>query len=156
LTGNIPNACYFSISRNNTSPSGLKLALKVPFSFPLNYTIFLSEILHELGLLLSDIARIYLLLGLQLWLLALNLDRVPYYVVFSRYTNRLRFFQLTGGHYYDNQGNWVATDAERANLAEAQLQQVALNLLRQGMTLEQVAQLTGLSLEQVQRIADER
>lgn len=118
--------------------------------------------------------------------------RVPYYVVFSRYTNRLRFFQLTGGHYqeqvlnwdhpriwiselelglglwqgefegvtrqwlrwYDNQGNWVPTDAERATQAETQLQQVALNLLRQGMSLEQVAQLTGLSLEQVQGIAD--
>lgn len=120
--------------------------------------------------------------------------RVPYYVVFSRYTNRLRFFQLTGGHYqeieldpdhpriwiselelglglwqgefegiprqwlrwYDNQENWVPTDAERAFLAEAQLQQVAVNLLRQGMTLEQVAQLTGLSLEQLERIADSR
>lgn len=120
--------------------------------------------------------------------------RVPYYVVFSRYTNQLRFFQLTGGHYqeqdldpdhpriwiselelglklwqgefegiprqwlrwYDNQGNWLPTDAERANLAEAQLQQVALNLLRQGITLEQVAQLTGLSLEQLKWIADER
>lgn len=118
--------------------------------------------------------------------------RVPYYVVFSRYTNRLRFFQLTGGHYqeqvlnsdhpriwisefelglglwqgefegvtrqwlrwYDNQGNWIPTDAERATQAEAQLQQVALNLLQQGMTLKQVIQLTGLSLEQVQRIAD--
>ncbi len=118
--------------------------------------------------------------------------RVPYYVVFSRYTNRLRFFQLTGGHYqeqvqdsdhprvwisefelglglwqgvfegvtrqwlrwYDNQGNWIPTDAERATQAEAQLQQVALNLLQQGMTLEQVIQLTGLSLEQVQGIAD--
>ncbi len=118
--------------------------------------------------------------------------RVPYYVVFSRYTNRLRFFQLTGGHYqeqvldsdhprlwiselelglglwqgefegvarqwlrwYDNQGNWIPTDAERATQAEAQLQQVALNLLQQGMTLEQVAQLTRLSLAQVQKIAD--
>ena len=27
--------------------------------------------------------------------------RVPYYVVFSRYTNRLHFFQLAGGHYQE-------------------------------------------------------
>jgi Uma2 family endonuclease len=115
--------------------------------------------------------------------------RVPYYVVFSRYTNQLRFFQLTAGQYqeqlldsnhpriwiaqlelglglwqgefegvtrqwlrwYDNQGNWIPTDGERATQAEAQLQQVVLNLLQQGMTIEQVAQLTGLSLEQVLR-----
>jgi Uma2 family endonuclease len=114
--------------------------------------------------------------------------RVPYYIVFSRYTNQVRFFQLTGGRYqeqaldpaqprlwipelglglglwqgafegvthhwlrwYDDQGNWIPTDAERATQAEAQLRQVALHLLQQGMTVEQVAQLTGLSLEQVQ------
>jgi Uma2 family endonuclease len=113
--------------------------------------------------------------------------RVPYYIVFSRYTNRVRFFQLTGGRYqeqvldpsqprlwlpelglglglwqgafegvarhwlrwYDNQGTWLPTDAERAMQAEAQLRQVALHLLQQGMTVEQVAQLTGLSLDQV-------
>lgn len=118
--------------------------------------------------------------------------RVPYYIVFSRYTNRLRFFQLTGGRYqeqtldlthprvwipelrlglglwqgefegvtrhwlrwYDAQNNWIPTDTERATQAEAQLQQVALNLLQQGMTVEQVAQLTGLSVEQVQRMVD--
>lgn len=116
--------------------------------------------------------------------------RVPYYIVFSRYTNRLRFFQLTGGRYqeqgldttqpriwipelglglglwqgafegvtrhwlrwYDNQENWIPTDAERALQAESQLQQVALNLFQQGMTVEQVAQLTGLSLEQIRTI----
>ena len=114
--------------------------------------------------------------------------RVPYYIVFSRYTNQVRFFQLTGGRYqeqaldpaqprlwipelglglglwqgafegvtrqwlrwYDAQEEWIPTDAERATQAEAQLRQVALNLLQQGMTVEQVAQLTGLSLEQVQ------
>ena len=27
--------------------------------------------------------------------------RVPYYIVFSRYTNTLRFFQLVGGHYQE-------------------------------------------------------
>lgn len=110
--------------------------------------------------------------------------RVPYYVVFSRYTNRLRFFQLNRGRYqeqvldsdrpriwisefelglglwqgefegvtrqwlrwYDKQGNWVPTDAERAMQAEAQIQQIALNLLQQRMTLEQVTQLTGRQL----------
>jgi predicted transposase YdaD len=56
--------------------------------------------------------------------------------------------------WYDDQENWIPTDAERATQAEAQLRQVALNLLQQGMTVEQVAQLTGLSLEQVQGLND--
>jgi predicted transposase YdaD len=56
--------------------------------------------------------------------------------------------------WYDDQGNWIPTDAERATQAEAQLRQVALSLLQQGMTVEQVAQLTGLALEQVQGIDD--
>jgi Uma2 family endonuclease len=114
--------------------------------------------------------------------------RVPYYIVFSRYTNRLRFFQLTGGRYqeqlldpiqpriwipelklglglwqgafegvtgqwlrwYDEQENWIPTDGERATQAEAQFWQAARHLLYQGMTIEQVAQLTGLSLELIQ------
>ncbi len=135
--------------------------------------------------------------------------RVPYYIVFSRYTNQLRFFTLVGGHYqeqalnpdnpriwipeleiglglwqreyegitrlwlcwYDDQGNWIPTDTEqerqekeqerqRAEQAESQLQQVVsqleqivLNLLQQGMTLEQVARITGFSEEQVQRLS---
>ncbi|GAC1452568.1 MAG: hypothetical protein NVSMB70_20540 [Chamaesiphon sp.] len=29
--------------------------------------------------------------------------RVPYYVVLSHYTNRVRFFQLVGGHYQEQQ-----------------------------------------------------
>ncbi|WP_448283964.1 Uma2 family endonuclease [Phormidesmis priestleyi] len=144
--------------------------------------------------------------------------RVPYYIVFSRYTNQLRFFQLTGGHYqeqpvdpdrprlwipdlklglglwqgtfegidhlwlrwYDEQGNWALTDTEheqqqaiqerrqveyerqqaererqRAIQAEAQLKQVVLNLIRSGMTIAQVAQLTGLSETTVDRFASE-
>ncbi len=137
--------------------------------------------------------------------------RVPYYVVFSRYTNRLRFFKLIGGRYqeqaldpenpriwipelelglglwqgeyegitrqwlrwYDDQGNWIPTDTEqerqekeqerqekeqaleRADRAESQLQQVVLNLLQQGMTVEQVAQITGFSEEQVQQLSEE-
>jgi Uma2 family endonuclease len=119
--------------------------------------------------------------------------RVPYYIVFSRYTNQLRFFQLTGGHYqeqpldpdrprlwipelklglglwqgnfegidrlwlrwYDEQRNWVLTDTEqqrqRAIQAETQLNQVVLNLIQSGMTVAQVAQLTGLSQAAVDR-----
>ncbi len=121
--------------------------------------------------------------------------RVPYYLVFSRYTNRVRFFKLVGGHYqeqaldpenpriwipelevglglwqgeyegierqwlrwYDDQGNWIPTDTEqerqRADRAESQLQQVVLNLLQQGMTVEQVVRITGFSEEQVQRLS---
>lgn len=94
------------------------------------------------------------------WQVYERILRVPYYVVFSRYTNRVRFFQLIGGHYqeqavdsaqpqiwipelelglglwqgefrgierqwlrwYDNQGNWIPTDEERAMVAEAQLE----------------------------------
>ena len=81
--------------------------------------------------------------------------------------------------WYDDQG-WVPTDTEqerqekelaleraeqeqqraeqeqqRAEQAESQLQQVALNLLRQGMTQEQVARLTGMSELQIQKIVDE-
>ncbi len=123
--------------------------------------------------------------------------RVPYYVVFSRYTNRVHFFKLVGGHYqeqaldpenprvwipelevglglwqgeyegidrqwlrwYDDQGNWIPTDTEqerqRAERAESQLQQVVFNLLQQGMTVEQVARITGFSEEQVQRLSEE-
>jgi Uma2 family endonuclease len=134
--------------------------------------------------------------------------RVPYYVVFSRYTNRVRFFKLEGGGYreqsldneqsrlwipeielglglwqgeykgitrlwlrwYDASGNWVLTDTEeerqlkeqaetraeqsetRAEQAELQLRQVVLNLLQSGMAVEQVATITGLSIEQVQQL----
>ncbi|NJR52849.1 MAG: Uma2 family endonuclease [Leptolyngbyaceae cyanobacterium CSU_1_3] len=119
--------------------------------------------------------------------------RVPYYIVFSRYTNQVRFFHLVGGHYqeqgldadnprlwidelnlglglwqgefegitrtwlrwYDRQGNWTFTDAEqaqqRAEQAETQLQQVVLNLLQTGMSIEQVTQLTGLSEQQIRQ-----
>ncbi len=56
--------------------------------------------------------------------------------------------------WYDDQENWLPTDAERVIQAEAQLRQVALNLLQQGMMVEQVAQMTGLSLEQVQGMGD--
>jgi Uma2 family endonuclease len=122
--------------------------------------------------------------------------RVPYYVVFSRYTNRVRFFKLEGGRYqqqsldadqprmwisemelglglwqgeykgitrqwlrwYDATGNWVLTDTEvalaRAEQAQSQLRQVVLNLLQSGMDAEQVARLTGFSVEQVQQVVE--
>jgi Uma2 family endonuclease len=69
--------------------------------------------------------------------------------------------------WYDREGNWVPTDTERERLAkeialeqvereqqraeqaETQLGLVVLNLLHQGMSPEQVANLTGLSLELV-------
>lgn len=126
--------------------------------------------------------------------------RVPYYVVFDRYTDVLRAFTLTAGRYqelnlseprvwmptlnlglglwqgqygtinrqwlrwYDAQGNWITTEAEqerqraeqerqRAEQAELQLQQVAQNLLREGMSVDRVAQLTGLSQSQVQQLS---
>lgn len=60
--------------------------------------------------------------------------------------------------WYDDQG-WVPTDTEqerqRAEQAESQLQQVVLNLLRQGMAQEQVASLTGLSQTQIKKLVDE-
>lgn len=42
---------------------------------------------------------------------------------------------------------------QRAELAESQLKQVAVNLLQQGMTVEEVAQLTSLSVSQVEEFA---
>ncbi|MEC4818461.1 MAG: Uma2 family endonuclease [Scytonema sp. PMC 1069.18] len=35
------------------------------------------------------------------WVVYEQLLRVPYYIVFSRYTNRVRFFRLEGGHYQE-------------------------------------------------------
>lgn len=35
------------------------------------------------------------------WQVYEQILRVPYYVVFSRYTNKVRFFQLVGGHYQE-------------------------------------------------------
>jgi Uma2 family endonuclease len=140
------------------------------------------------------------------WQVYEQILRVPYYIVFSRYTNQLRFFQLIGGHYqeqsldpanpriwipelelglglwhgeydgiirqwlrwYDEQGTWIPTDAERnqvlaqqaeqerqrAEQAERQLRQVVSNLVRQGMSTAQVAQLTGLSAAEVEGLAE--
>jgi Uma2 family endonuclease len=163
--------------------------------------------------------------------------QVPHYIVFSRYTNQVRYFQLEEigegkqgyreqtldsnnpqiwieelrlglgiwkGKYegvtrrwlrwYDAEGAWIPTDAERAQQAveekeqaeeraeqaeeraeqaeeraeqaeeraqrerlekeqaTQQLQQIVLNLMRSGLTPEQVATLTGLSPEQVRQM----
>jgi Uma2 family endonuclease len=129
--------------------------------------------------------------------------RIPYYVVFSRYTDEIHFFKLVGGRYqelvldadepkawlpeieiglglwfgefegierlwlrwYDSQGNWIPTDTEqerqraererqRAEQAELQLQQIVLNLKQSGLTIEQIANLTGLSEEAIGRILE--
>jgi Uma2 family endonuclease len=121
--------------------------------------------------------------------------RVPYYVIFSRYTNQLRFFQLVGAHYQeqvldpseprvwlpelnlglgiwqgnfegvtrswlrwlDQDGNWMLTDTEQERQlrtqVEDQLRQTACNLLQAGMTVAQVAQITGLSELVVQELS---
>ncbi|MBD2369841.1 Uma2 family endonuclease [Leptolyngbya sp. FACHB-402] len=61
--------------------------------------------------------------------------------------------------WYDDQGNWILTDAEqerqRANQAESQLLQVARNLLQTGMSIEQVSQITGLTETEVQQLQTE-
>jgi Uma2 family endonuclease len=96
------------------------------------------------------------------WQVYEQILRVPYYIVFSRYTNQLRFFQLVGGRYqeqpldttqpriwipelelgigswygtfegidrqwlrwYDRQGTWIPTDAERADRLAARLREL--------------------------------
>jgi Uma2 family endonuclease len=113
--------------------------------------------------------------------------RVPHYLVYSRYTQQLRYFKLDGGRYQeqslepqkplvwladldigvglwegvfedvpglwlrwcDRQGHWLLTDAEQS---QAQLLQAAQNLLATGMPVEQVAQLLGLSDQQIAAI----
>ena len=113
--------------------------------------------------------------------------RVPHYSVYSRYSQRLRYFKLNGGQYEeqalnstnpliwladleiglgiwqgefedvtagwlrwcDGQGEWLLTDTEQA---EAQLLQAARNLLATGMEVEQVAQMLGLPLAQVEAL----
>lgn len=121
--------------------------------------------------------------------------RVPHYIVYSRYTQQLRYFKLDGGVYQeqplqpenprvwladleiglgiwdggfedvpshwlrwcDAEGNWLLTDTERERLekeqAQAQLRQAARNLLATGMEVSQVAQMLGLSAQQVRESA---
>ena len=142
------------------------------------------------------------------WQVYEQILRVPYYIVFSRYTGILRFFRLVGARYeehpVDNQspaqpqlwipeldlglgvwqgtfdsinhrwlrwcdltGNWLLTDtelaaqqakaeaqraeveAQRANAAEAKLRQVIKNLQQTGMDTDTIAEIVGLSLEQL-------
>jgi Uma2 family endonuclease len=129
--------------------------------------------------------------------------RVPYYLVYSRYTQRLRYFKLEGIRYQeqslnpenpliwlddleiglgiwqgefegvpsawlrwcDAAGNWQLTDTEQERAAkeqeraakeqfQAQLEQGVRNLLATGMPPAQVAEVLGLSLEQVQALQE--
>jgi predicted Rossmann fold nucleotide-binding protein DprA/Smf involved in DNA uptake len=43
-------------------------------------------------------------------------------------------------------------ERQRAEQAEAQVQKIALNLMQTGMDLEQVAQVTGLTISQVESL----
>ncbi|MBF2051795.1 MAG: Uma2 family endonuclease [Elainella sp. C42_A2020_010] len=52
------------------------------------------------------------------WQVYEQILRVPYYLVFSRYTNRLRSFQLMGGHY---QEQLLAADDPRVWIPELEL-----------------------------------
>lgn len=120
--------------------------------------------------------------------------RVPYYIVFSRYTGAVRFFRLVGATYEeqvvqesqpqlwipelelglgiwtgtfegvdhswlrwcDGSGNWLLTDteleAQRADEAEARLRQVIKNLRQSGMDTAAIAEIVGLSVEQIAHI----
>ncbi len=57
------------------------------------------------------------------------------------------------GQLLPNSEEIAAQEKLRADSAESQLRQVAANLLQQGMTVEQVAQLTALSESEVREIA---
>ncbi|NER91814.1 MULTISPECIES: Uma2 family endonuclease [unclassified Moorena] len=123
--------------------------------------------------------------------------RVPYYLVFSRYTNQIRFFKLVGAGYQeqgiladppqiwipeldigvglwwgeyagitrnwlrwcDGSGNWLLTDTEQEREAKEQAQQqvkqIVVNLLKSGMDIEQVANITGLDREEIRELAGE-
>jgi Uma2 family endonuclease len=131
--------------------------------------------------------------------------RVPYYLLFDRYTNQFRALGLNQGRYqplpitdqklwlselelglgvwhgeyqgvtrnwlrwYTSPGGWIATPQEalelerqraeqerqRAEQAEGQVIQIARNLVQAGLELEQIANFTGLSTEQIQAIQNE-
>jgi len=64
--------------------------------------------------------------------------------------------------WWDREGNLLLIGDERAEnerqqkeLAQSQLRECALNLLREGMEIEKVARMTGLNLEQVAAIVRE-
>ncbi|WP_228055824.1 Uma2 family endonuclease [Lusitaniella coriacea] len=133
--------------------------------------------------------------------------RIPYYIVFDRYTNRLWFFQLVGTRYQlqeldpqspqiwipelqlgmglwegeyegitrlwlrwrDAQGNWIPTPAQeaqqkaqeaqqqaqeaqqRAEAAERSQREAIPRMLNLGLSIEQVAEVLGLTVEEVNR-----
>jgi Uma2 family endonuclease len=134
--------------------------------------------------------------------------RVPYYVVFDRYTNKLRLFQLMPTHYqevslqdqrfwfaalqlglgvwqgayqgvmgrwlrwYDQAGNWIPTQAERAEQeqqraeqeqqraeqerqraeqAEQQVETAIPRLAQMGLTARQIAEVLSLPVVEVER-----
>jgi Uma2 family endonuclease len=137
------------------------------------------------------------------WQVYEQILQIPYYIVFSRYDNRLYFFQLIEGRYqrqevdanyprlwipeleiglgvwqgdfegidrlwlrwYDADGNWMLTKEEvqqqraeqeqqRANAAEEQLRQVVESLLQANMSVSQIASMTGLTAEQIERMRE--
>ncbi|MEM9906414.1 MAG: Uma2 family endonuclease [Cyanobacteria bacterium P01_D01_bin.44] len=135
------------------------------------------------------------------WVVYEKILQVPYYVVFSRHTQQLRFFKLIDDAYQeqsvamqnpqvwipeleiglgiwegtfsgiphtwlrwcDLEGSWLLTDTEvaeqrveqvQSQLAQAlaQFRVTARNLVNAGMTVDQIAQMMGLSIEQTQKI----
>lgn len=128
------------------------------------------------------------------WQVYEQILRVPYYIVFSRYTGVVRFFRLVGARYEeqtvqdtqpqlwipelelglgiwtgifegvdhswlrwcDGSGNWLLTDTEvetqRADEAESRLRQVVKNLRQSGMDTAAIAEIIGLSVEQIDNI----
>jgi hypothetical protein len=64
-------------------------------------------------------------------------------------------YQQTEGvwlRWYNGQGDWVPTDAEQVKQEQAKLLRAAANLLATGMEPEQVAEVLGLSIEQVKAL----
>ncbi|MBW4601482.1 MAG: hypothetical protein KME29_18375 [Calothrix sp. FI2-JRJ7] len=58
------------------------------------------------------------------------------------------------GQLLPNSEEIAELEKQRADNAESQLRQVAVNLLKQGMSVEQVVQITGLSKSQVAELGD--
>ncbi len=50
--------------------------------------------------------------------------------------------------------NRAETERNRANAAESRISRIAINLLKEGMSLEQVAEITGLSKEEIQALSN--
>lgn len=56
------------------------------------------------------------------------------------------------GELLPNSEEIAAQERQRAEQAESQIRQIALNLLQQSMTIEQVARLTGLEISEIERL----